>query len=248
MDVAVERRRLDGRRRRPPPGPVRGGRGGERVRRGARPAASGRAPRSTRRWTGSYGRSGPRPPRCSGAGGEARRAAVAALRSADPSRPLTWVEAPLKPATLATTRLAEHWAHALDITGPLGIDLPDTDRLRHVAWLAHRSLPYALALSGGQAHDVFCELTAPNGADVWTYGPAGAESSITGPAGRLLPRRRATPHPGGVRPAHHRPVRRRRPQGPAHVRRLKAASPRAGPARPPIIQVTCAGKLDNLGG
>jgi uncharacterized protein (TIGR03084 family) len=114
---------------------------------------------------------------------EARRAAVAALRSADPARPLNWVETPLKPATLATTRLAEHWAHALDITAPLGIDLPDTDRLRHVAWLAHRTLPYALALTGDQAGPVSCELTAPDGTSVWRFGPADAESTITGPAG-----------------------------------------------------------------
>jgi uncharacterized protein (TIGR03084 family) len=114
---------------------------------------------------------------------EARRASVPALRSADPARPLGWVRTPLKPATLATTRLAEHWAHALDIAVPLGIDLPDTDRLRHVAWLAQRTLPYALAEAGDQAGPVSCELTAPDGVSVWHFGPAGAESSITGPAG-----------------------------------------------------------------
>ena len=81
----------------------------------------------------------------------ARRAAVTALRSADPNRKLQWAAAPLKPATLATTRLAEHWAHALDIVVPLAIDFPDTDRLRHIAWLAHRTLPYALSLSGEPA-------------------------------------------------------------------------------------------------
>ena len=113
----------------------------------------------------------------------ARRAAVAALRSADPARPLGWVEAPLRPATLATTRLAEHWAHGLDITGPLGVPFPDTDRLRHVAWLAHRTLPYALALRGAADHPVSCELTAPDGTTVWRYGPPDAESAITGPAG-----------------------------------------------------------------
>ena len=32
---------------------------------------------------------------------------------------------PVKPATLATTRLAEHWAHGLDITVPLGIKFPE---------------------------------------------------------------------------------------------------------------------------
>jgi len=113
----------------------------------------------------------------------ARLRAVAALRTADPQQPLSWVEAPLKPATLATTRLAEHWAHGLDITGPLGIDFPDTVRLRHIAWLAHRSLPYAFALTGENPHEVCCELTAPDGATRWTYGSADADSTITGPAG-----------------------------------------------------------------
>ncbi|MGH3155374.1 MAG: maleylpyruvate isomerase N-terminal domain-containing protein, partial [Streptosporangiaceae bacterium] len=66
---------------------------------------------------------------------QARTAALAALRAADPERPLRWVEAPLKPATLATTRLAEHWAHGLDIAVPLGFEFPDNERLRNVAWL-----------------------------------------------------------------------------------------------------------------
>lgn len=112
----------------------------------------------------------------------ARVAALAELRAADPSRHVRWVEAPLKPSTLATTRLAEHWAHALDIAGPLGIDLPDTARLRHVAWLAHRSLAYAFSLAGRQNQDVYCNLTAPDG-QTWEFGPQDADSSITGPAG-----------------------------------------------------------------
>jgi uncharacterized protein (TIGR03084 family) len=114
---------------------------------------------------------------------EARLAALAALRAADPQLPLQWVEAPLKPATLATTRLAEHWAHGLDITGPLGIGFADTPRLRHIAWLAHRSLPYAFALAGEQPHEVLCDLTAPDGSTSWRYGPADAGSVISGPAG-----------------------------------------------------------------
>jgi uncharacterized protein (TIGR03084 family) len=71
----------------------------------------------------------------------ARRTALDALRRADPHTRVAWAAAPLKPTVLATTRLAEHWAHTLDIVGPLDIDVPDTDRLRHIAWLAHRSLP-----------------------------------------------------------------------------------------------------------
>jgi uncharacterized protein (TIGR03084 family) len=115
----------------------------------------------------------------------ARRAALAALTAGDPERPVAWVTGPVKPATLATTRLAEHWAHGLDITGPFGLDFPDTGRLRHIAWLAHRTLPYALALAGEQPAAVRCELTDPGGAETWRYGPADAESSITGAAGEF---------------------------------------------------------------
>src|SRR5215467_5685287 len=111
----------------------------------------------------------------------ARRGAVAALRAADADQPLPWVAAPIKPMTLATTRLAEHWAHGLDITEPLGIPFPDTDRLRHVAWLGHGSLPYAFGLAGQEPHAVYCELVAPDGSN-WTYGPSDADSTITGAA------------------------------------------------------------------
>src|SRR5262245_46803061 len=112
----------------------------------------------------------------------ARSAAVDSLRAADPGVPLQWAAAPLKPTTLATTRLAEHWAHGLDITEPLGIPFPDTERLRHVAWLGHGSPPYAFRLNGLEPQVVFCELTAPDGA-TWTYGPEDADSSIRGAAG-----------------------------------------------------------------
>jgi uncharacterized protein (TIGR03084 family) len=115
----------------------------------------------------------------------ARQAAMASLRAADPGRPVEWVTGPVKPATLATTRLAEHWAHGLDITGPFGIDFPDTDRLRHVAWLAHRTLPYAMTLADEQPAEIRCELTAPDGTSVWRYGQPDAESAITGSAGEF---------------------------------------------------------------
>ena len=123
----------------------------------------------------------------------ARQAALGAVRAADPDQPLEWVTGPVKPATLATTRLAEHWAHGLDITGPLGIKFPDTERLRHVAWLAHRTLPYALSLAGQPPVAVRCELTAPDdggpdgaslcSSSTWRFGPPDAESAITGTAG-----------------------------------------------------------------
>ncbi len=114
---------------------------------------------------------------------QARGRAMDLLRAADPQRRIEWAAAPLKPAALATTRLAEHWTHGLDITGPLGIDFPDTARLRHVAWLAHRMLPYAYGLAGEPPAEIRAELTAPDGTTTWEFGPPDAASAITGDAG-----------------------------------------------------------------
>ncbi len=129
----------------------------------------------------------------------ARRAAVDTLRNADPERRLRWAAAPLKPRTLATTRLAEHWAHGLDITEPLAIPFPDTDRLRHVAWLGHSSLPYAFSLVGEEPREVYCELTAPDGA-AWRYGDPATESRISGSAGAFcrVGARRLAPEDSGL--------------------------------------------------
>jgi uncharacterized protein (TIGR03084 family) len=112
----------------------------------------------------------------------ARLAALSALRAADPDVPVPWAATPLRPRTLATTRLAEHWAHGLDITGPLGLPYEDTARLWHIAWLGHRSLPYAYALAGEPAPEVYAELTAPAG-DTWRFGPSDAPTRVEGPAG-----------------------------------------------------------------
>nr|WP_042196292.1 maleylpyruvate isomerase family mycothiol-dependent enzyme [Kibdelosporangium sp. MJ126-NF4]CTQ89380.1 hypothetical protein [Kibdelosporangium sp. MJ126-NF4] len=114
----------------------------------------------------------------------ARKASVKALRAADPRRATVWVAAPLRPATLATTRLAEHWAHALDITEPLAIPYPDTARLRHIARLGYRTLPYAFRLADSEPVPIRVELTGPSG-EAWVFGPEDADSVITGSAGEF---------------------------------------------------------------
>jgi uncharacterized protein (TIGR03084 family) len=121
------------------------------------------------------------------------------LRSHPPGTRLTWVRTPLSPRTLATTRLAEHWAHAQDITLPLGIPYPDTARLRHIAWLAHRTLPYAFSVAGRPDAPVFCDLTAPDGTH-WTFGESTAPSRITGLASEFcrVGARRLTPEQTGL--------------------------------------------------
>jgi uncharacterized protein (TIGR03084 family) len=136
------------------------------------------------------------------------------MRGADPQRRLRWAAAPLKPATLATTRLAEHWAHALDIAVPLGVDLPDTARLRHIAWLGHSTLPYAFTSAGLEPQPVSCELSGPDG-DIWRFGWGGADSSIVGAAGAFcrVGARRLTPEESGLVTSG--------PQGPVALRLLR---------------------------
>ncbi len=49
--------------------------------------------------------------------------------------------------TFAAARLMEHWAHGLDIADALGLPVPGSARLRHVAELGRATLRYAAALA-----------------------------------------------------------------------------------------------------
>lgn len=112
----------------------------------------------------------------------ARTASLEALRSADPAQTFPWATNPLKPKTLATTRLSEHWIHANDIAEPLEVSYPDTDRLWHIARLAHRTIPYAYARAGrDDPPTVRVELTSPGG-EAWVFGESDAQCVITGTA------------------------------------------------------------------
>ena len=159
-------------------------------------AAGSKTSPSTSRPSGWCRRSGPRRRWCSNAG-----ASLAEPRSRNSGRPTPtagW-NGRRRRSSRATTRLAEHWAHGLDITEPLEIPFPDTDRLRHVAWLGHATLPYAFALAGDEPHDVFCELVAPDGSS-WRYGPEDADSTISGSAGAFcrVGARRLAPDESGL--------------------------------------------------
>ncbi|MCP3975468.1 MAG: maleylpyruvate isomerase family mycothiol-dependent enzyme [bacterium] len=122
-----------------------------------------------------------------------RAAVVDALSKKLPSERVEWVVAPMSAKALATLRLMETWAHGLDIkmaladrfTGePEEDPLLDSPRLRHVAWLAHRMLPWAFELAGEEfpGGGIRVELMGPNYAR-WVYGPADAENVIKGIAG-----------------------------------------------------------------
>ena len=107
---------------------------------------------------------------------------------------IPWVLGEMSAKSFATIRLMETWAHGLDIKEAMADRITleedeedpfaDTPRLRHVAWLAHRLLPWAFQ----QAGEVFpetgirVELMGPKYSK-WVYGPEDAPDIIKGIAG-----------------------------------------------------------------
>lgn len=113
----------------------------------------------------------------------ASAAQAEALGACEAGTRLTWVVGELSALTLATTRLAEVWIHTGDVAAGLG-GQPDADeRLRPIARLAWRTLPYAFAEAGrALSGPVALRLTAPDGS-VWEFTPdEPAVTTITGPA------------------------------------------------------------------
>jgi uncharacterized protein (TIGR03084 family) len=95
----------------------------------------------------------------------------AVFDAGDPHRRVTWVAGQLSLQTLATTRLSECWIHTDDIADALGIALPPTDRLRYIARLAWRTLPYAFQRADMTLRGpVAMELIGPHG-EHWRFDP-----------------------------------------------------------------------------
>jgi uncharacterized protein (TIGR03084 family) len=93
------------------------------------------------------------------------------LQTADLHERVTWVAGELSVRTLVTTRLAETWIHTGDVADGLGVQLEPTERLRHVARLAWRTLPYAFARAGRElTGPVAFELRGPTG-EQWDFIP-----------------------------------------------------------------------------
>ena len=124
-----------------------------------------------------------------------RASVVDALSRMEATDRIPWVVNEMGAKAFATLRLMETWAHGLDIKDAMadkikppeeGEDDPlaDTPRLRHVAWLAHRMLPYAFSEAGEDFPEggIRVELMGPKYAR-WVYGPSDSGNVIKGLAG-----------------------------------------------------------------
>jgi uncharacterized protein (TIGR03084 family) len=114
------------------------------------------------------------------------RRLIDVLGHMDLSRRVPWVAGDLSARTLATTRLAETWIHGGDVADALGVPWAPTDRLRPIARLAWRTLPYAFSRAGRtMVGPVSFRLEGPGG-EPWDFVPEeSAATTVWGPAAEL---------------------------------------------------------------
>jgi uncharacterized protein (TIGR03084 family) len=113
----------------------------------------------------------------------ARERLLDVLAGLDAKARVPWYGPDMSAASFVTARLMETWAHGQDIADAVGASPPPTDRLRHVAHIGVRALPYSFAVHGrpAPAEPVRVELTLPGGAAL-TFGPEAAADVVRGAA------------------------------------------------------------------
>jgi len=96
---------------------------------------------------------------------------------------IVWFGPPMSPASMATARIMETWAHGQDVADALGVERMPTARIRHVCHIGVRTMGFAFLLNGLAAPEaeVRVELTGPGG-ESWTWGPQDAANRVCGPA------------------------------------------------------------------
>jgi uncharacterized protein (TIGR03084 family) len=104
-----------------------------------------------------------------------------ALLTVDEGRKLPWFGPPMSPASMATARLMETWAHGLDVADALGVKRVPSERLRSIAHLGVRTRDYAFVVNelAPPSEPFLVELRAPGG-DTWSWGPGDAAQRVTG--------------------------------------------------------------------
>ena len=101
----------------------------------------------------------------------------------DPTARVPWFGPPMSAASSVTARIMETWAHGQDIADALGAGREVSPRLRHVAHIGVRALPFSFLANGLEvpAEPIRVELTWEND-EVWTWGPPDATNRVTGQA------------------------------------------------------------------
>lgn len=96
---------------------------------------------------------------------------------------IPWYGPPMGPASFATARLMEYWAHGQDVADAFDVRRRLTDRLRHIAHLGFRTFGFSFQIHGLPAPEVaiLVRLTAPDGS-TWSFGDPASTESVSGTA------------------------------------------------------------------
>ena len=108
---------------------------------------------------------------------------LTALAAADPATKVPWYGPPMSPASFATARLMEYWAHGQDVADAASVTRTPTARLRHICHLGVRTRGFSYAVRGLTPPDsaVFVGLRGPDGA-AWCWGDEQATDRVEGSA------------------------------------------------------------------
>jgi len=113
----------------------------------------------------------------------ASAALIEAAKAAAPDARLPWYGPSMGAVSFLTARLMETWSHGLDVVDVVGIERPDSDRLRHVTFLGMQTRPFSYSNRGLEPPlvPVRVELQAPGG-ETWTFGEESESDTIRGSA------------------------------------------------------------------
>lgn len=115
-----------------------------------------------------------------------RAKVVDALSRSKPKDRVPWLHGDMSAKMFATARLAETWAHGLDIHAAVGDEeFEDTERLRHIIVLAQKMLPWAFQQAG---LDYTTEVRVEGIGQMYAKYASGSEDTdqlIRGPAGEI---------------------------------------------------------------
>ncbi|WP_327091029.1 TIGR03084 family metal-binding protein [Nonomuraea sp. NBC_01738] len=111
----------------------------------------------------------------------AREGSLVAFAGLQGKERLPWYGPDMSAVSFVTARLMETWAHGQDVADAAGVTREPTARLRHVAQIGVRALPYSFLVNGLEVprEPVRVELELPDGTP-WSAGPEGAADVVRG--------------------------------------------------------------------
>ncbi len=101
----------------------------------------------------------------------------------DPKTRMAWVGPDMSARSMMTARQMEHWAHGQEVFDLLGLEQPQSDRIRNIVILGVNTFGWSHQVHGLPVPDAMPQLilTAPSG-EVWNFGPDDGPDRIEGEA------------------------------------------------------------------